>query len=258
MQRYVSGRKLSAGEASFVLNGGSEAIKYHPAGEAEQTCAPLESGDNFTTRTSIHLEMNFAVVESRCLLRDCFSMFLSRLYDADISGFETVEEMLDSDVCKHLDLVVMGASTNSRQIMLGQLSKLCRECGSSPVIVMQDTCDYGMVSDILRVGARGVVPTTLPSDVATEAISLVMAGGSFIPAESLMQASDPKSGSRLGTLGLTPREEQVLALLRAGKQNKQIAYSLGLSEGTVKVHLHNLMKKLGTSNRTQTILAVEA
>lgn len=256
MQRYVRGRKLSFGgsagfwESSLDKSNGKQIFEIVPGPAVPPPQARYKNVDLETFSAS------FAIVESRPLLRDCISMYLSTLYDATIDGFDTVEEMLSSNQIDRHDLVVMGWNGSSRHLMLGQLSKLCRECGHCPVIVMQDTCDYSMVSDVLRVGARGVIPTNLSSDVASEAIGLVMAGGSYIPAEGLMQMQPQTLGKAAGLCNLTAREEQVLALLKAGKQNKQIAYSLGLSEGTVKVHLHNLMKKLGTSNRTQTILAV--
>lgn len=55
-------------------------------------------------------------------------------------------------------------------------------------------------------------------------------------------------------LGLTSREWDVLRILREGRQNKIIAFELGISESTVKVHLRNIMKKLHASNRTQVAL----
>jgi DNA-binding NarL/FixJ family response regulator len=53
---------------------------------------------------------------------------------------------------------------------------------------------------------------------------------------------------------LTAREWEVLKILREGRQNKLIAFELGISENTVKVHLRNIMKKLHVSNRTQVVL----
>lgn len=55
-------------------------------------------------------------------------------------------------------------------------------------------------------------------------------------------------------VSLTARQEDVLGLLRGGRSNKEIALGLGLSEATVKVHVRQLMKKLGVSNRTQVAL----
>ena len=48
---------------------------------------------------------------------------------------------------------------------------------------------------------------------------------------------------------LTPRERQVAFLVTRGLSNKDVARELGLSEGTVKIHLHNVFQKLGAKNR---------
>jgi DNA-binding NarL/FixJ family response regulator len=61
------------------------------------------------------------------------------------------------------------------------------------------------------------------------------------------------SRSDLNDSGLTSRERDILPLLAEGLQNKQIARELGLSEQTVRNHLSGLYRKLGTSNRTETI-----
>ena len=52
----------------------------------------------------------------------------------------------------------------------------------------------------------------------------------------------------------SPRQLQVLKGLRQGKQNKIIAYELGMCESTVKVHIRHIMKKLNARNRTQVVL----
>jgi DNA-binding NarL/FixJ family response regulator len=257
MELYRRGRKLNGGETGvYELQGFAER-----EAEARDAVLVVDVGKfppltkSFNDDNTIVNPRRIAVIESRSLLRDCFSMFFSTLYDSTIEAFENVDEMLRSHEPDQHKLIVMGWNGNSRQLMLGQLSKLCRECGHSPVIVMQDDCDYALVCEALRAGARGVVTTALSADVATEAIGMVMAGGSFIPAESMMQPSNQSRPQVNPKTRLTAREGQVLELLKAGKQNKQIAFSLSLSEGTVKVHLHNMMKKLGTTNRTQTIVA---
>ena len=53
---------------------------------------------------------------------------------------------------------------------------------------------------------------------------------------------------------LTPRQLDVAGELMRGGSNKQIAYALGIGEATVKVHLRNIMKKLGATNRVQVVL----
>ncbi len=50
---------------------------------------------------------------------------------------------------------------------------------------------------------------------------------------------------------LTVRERQIVAIIRLGKLNKEIAYELGLTEGTVKEYLHRIFRKIGVNNRTE-------
>lgn len=194
-----------------------------------------------------------AVVESRSLLRDCISHLLSKYRGVSVKRYMTIEELLIDGSNRDLDLVILGAANKSRQAALDEISRLREIDHAYRLIILTDSCDPGFVSDALRLGAQGIVTTSSTADVAVEAFRLVMAGGTFIPAEGLVAATRAVlvNGKTHGQL--TVREEQIIALLRCGKPNKQIASELGLSEGTVKVHLHNIMKKCGVANRTQII-----
>ena len=101
--------------------------------------------------------------------------------------------------------------------------------------------------------------------VTVAALRYARAGGSFAPPSLWRGAHQPQQLApqpltlRAETMELashqetsfTPREIEVLHRLRQGLQNKIIAFELGISESTVKVHLRNVMKKLHASNRTQ-------
>ena len=98
------------------------------------------------------------------------------------------------------------------------------------------------------------------------ALNLVFSGGIYVPpgaitlsAETGMRRrpSEPAI-DRASNYGLTQRQREVLDCLRAGKSNKQIAYELGLSEGTVKIHVTAIFKSLGVKNRTQAVIAAAA
>lgn len=106
---------------------------------------------------------------------------------------------------------------------------------------------------------RGVLPMNLRLDIWLSIVRLMLRGGEYFPA-SLLQShvrktdADPsllQSGNAMRITDLSPREMQVLELVSRGLQNKQIAAEVQLSENTVKIHLHNIIRKLGTHNRTE-------
>lgn len=94
----------------------------------------------------------------------------------------------------------------------------------------------------MELGAKGCLLKDVPVEELVEAIRLVAAGGSL--------AYRPLSQL---PLELTERELTVLRELREGKQNKEIAASLGLSAGTVRNYISTLFEKLGVRDRAQAI-----
>ncbi len=69
--------------------------------------------------------------------------------------------------------------------------------------------------------------------------------------QSMEQHPDANKGRMQLPKGITPRETEVLKLLAQGRTNPQIAEDLAISRGTVKIHVQNIIAKLGVSDRTQ-------
>ena len=153
-----------------------------------------------------------------------------------------------------------------------------------PVVVVSAS---ERASDVIRaidLGAMGFVPKRSSNAQLTDALKMVMSGGLYVPpmllglqgsafAEEpdtepsvmhtrgtpLGSAARPESHQRLPSLdsiGLTPRQTEVLALLLKGLPNKLIARELKLSVETVKDHVAAVLRALGVSTRTQAVLAV--
>lgn len=61
----------------------------------------------------------------------------------------------------------------------------------------------------------------------------------------------PMPGDDLARIGLTPREHEVLGRIIAGRSNKEIGVDLGICEKTAEVHVSNVMRKLGVTNRVE-------
>ena len=118
--------------------------------------------------------------------------------------------------------------------------------------------EVGTIRDILGAGVQGFIPTrTTGVPVVLAVIRFVYAGGTFAPLDPLLAARADQGTSpsvdtpRLGAL--TPRQRDVLSYLRQGKANKTIAYEIGVSESTVKVHIRNIMRRMKATNRTEAV-----
>lgn len=118
----------------------------------------------------------------------------------------------------------------------------------------------------LQAGARGYLIKNIDADYLVRAIERAAAGESVL-AESmaaklvaqLQKRREPKPAAPPSELDkLTPREREILACLARGESNKLIARVLDLAESTVKIHVQNILKKLGLTSRVQAaVFAVE-
>ena len=107
-------------------------------------------------------------------------------------------------------------------------------------------------------GAMAYLPNTAPRSVTRAALQIVLAGGRYFPPDLLVapQSNDWESHASVWS-ALTPRQAEVLTLMAAGRSNKGIARELGMSAGTVKVHVTAILKALDVRNRTEAVVAVQ-
>lgn len=139
------------------------------------------------------------------------------------------------------------------------LKALCEAYHDTTVVVMSVKDRASDVRNAIQLGASGYIPKSASADVMISALRLILAGGVYLPPTLLdAPASVPRPQRGDDSEILTPRQKEVLALLAEGKSNKAIASELGLSPGTVKVHMTRIFKSLGVSNRTEAVIASSA
>ncbi|HVZ64541.1 MAG TPA: response regulator transcription factor [Lacunisphaera sp.] len=129
------------------------------------------------------------------------------------------------------------------------IRRLREEFGEVRILVFSNYASGEDVFQALKAGASGFVVKEMSLERLLEAIRKVNDGGQYVPPEIATRMQ----GRVLSQL--SPREMQVLALVARGLSNKEIAAELGLVEGTVKIHVTNILSKLRVSDRTQAILA---
>lgn len=179
-------------------------------------------------------------------------------------GFEELIQLRTADLKAEteaqLHLVILyirsaGVKDNWVQDQLQQIRDWSSEL---PVVMISDRDHADDVINALNCGVRGYIPTSVAAEVAIAALTLIEAGGTYVPADALRQEvvespSNPEDEEHSyvpSELNLTSRELAVIDLLREGNANKLIALKLNMRESTVKVHVRNILKKLRVSNRT--------
>jgi DNA-binding NarL/FixJ family response regulator len=152
----------------------------------------------------------------------------------------------------------------------GGLRRLRQRHPDAKVVLVGSRASRAEVDRYLAEGGAGVILRSDPPRLIRSALQLVLDGGVFLPS-SVVAERRPDYGPRgeaaegerpaaaglaeaRGKSALTRRQLTVLTLMGRGWSNKRIARELGVSEGTVKVHVNAILRALNVSNRTQAAL----
>ncbi|MGI9487506.1 MAG: LuxR C-terminal-related transcriptional regulator [Geminicoccaceae bacterium] len=201
------------------------------------------------------------LIESRPLVQWC----LSRWLEEDFDVFRVVTLSSSTDTAPRMnnkqsvDLVVwsIGSLALSQSNAFGDLERIKLMFPNVPIVLLADREEVADIAEGIRHGARGYIPTSLDKKEIAEILRFVILGGTFVPASIIPDApstavnDQPLPDPASPFVDLTPRELEVVDLLRQAKSNKVIAYELDLSESTVKVIVHRIMNKLNAANRTE-------
>jgi len=147
----------------------------------------------------------------------------------------------------HPDVVVLDLRM-PKQNGVETIQLLREEFDAVRVLVFSNYASGDEVFQAFKAGAVGFVVKDMPLERLLEAIRHVHDGEQYLPPEISTRMS------RRVVSHLSARELEVLSLVAKGLSNKEIAAALHLVEGTVKVHLTNILAKLEVSDRTQAIL----
>ncbi len=204
--------------------------------------------------------LKLLVIDDHAMVREGLQQILRKL-GTDIVQYEARDAesaLLLLETEKEFDLVlldIMLPGTNG----LALLGILRKRFPVLPVVVLSALEDLDTVNRAMRLGAAGYVTKSGSGDILLEALRRVLEGEIYVPAHLLDKLSVSLSGSLGGRrsladhYGLTEGQRRVTELLREGKSNREIGELLGLTEGTVKIHVSKILRKLGVASRAEAI-----
>lgn len=251
-RKLQSDRKSAASNNTFDIRAFIHE-KRQERGTSLPFCFPGLEGPSIAGKLII-------LIDDKNLIRECIALCLqAACKETSVASFATTHECAQADIDEtRVSLVLYNVHhrrASDLEVEQG-LEKLADMFPCAPVIVVSEGEGADQVAEALERGARGYIPTSATVEIAIGAAHLIWAGGTFVPASSLIALTQPTAPLNLAAAlpsQFTPRQLAVLDLLREGKANREIARELQMSESTVKAHLYNIMQKLKAHNRTEVV-----
>ena len=202
------------------------------------------------------------VVDDQAIVREGLVTVLSLLPDIEVLGeaangraaVELVDRARPDVVLMDLRMPVLGGLEATRLI-----SAAHPEVG---ILILTTFADEASVVDVLQAGARGYLTKDADRAEVAAAVRAVAHGhttlGSDIGGKLIAAASPAPARDLAARFKLTPREDDVLALIGDGLSNAEIAAALFVGVSTVKTHINAIFAKLGVRDRAQAIALVRS
>lgn len=219
--------------------------------------------------------MNVLLIDDHPLFREGMALLLQPLQPglATWEAGSCEEGLALLEAQGPADLVLIDMALPGMHGLEG-IARLRERWPALPLVALSSTDDRSTVLQAIEAGAMGFIPKSSTSAVMLAALKLVLARGIYLPptaflddrlgaapvaapAAAAVPAAAPASSpsTSLQTLGLTPRQGEVLYLILQGKPAKLIERELNLSASTVKAHTSSVLRALNVTTRTQAVVA---
>lgn len=199
------------------------------------------------------------VAEDDPLTLSGISMLLDKTNFEVVATVNTGTAALDALPKARPDMLILDNSMPERT-GLDVLRTLRHRGDNRSVILLTGGINDQATKEAMQLGVDGIViKSTAPRDLLT-CLETVVQGRRWLDQEVMqraMQLAMSPDAPRDPLKALSARERAVASLAQRGLRNKEIADELGLTEGTVKVHLHKVFEKLGLRGRTELILLAQ-
>lgn len=203
--------------------------------------------------------MKILIADDHALFRDGLAMRLEEI-NPDIilhqaPTFSQALKILDKET--DINMVIVDLDMPDMKWEDG-IRELKSKSPNSSLVVISASEDIRNIRKILATGIKGYIPKRSDPKIMHNALKLILDGGTYIPPALIETSSENSSnGYKNSNKTLTNRQSQVLDLIAQGKSNKQIAYEMGVSEATVKLHINALLRSLKVNNRTQAVVTAQ-
>ena len=209
------------------------------------------------------MSLNILLVDDHTLFREGLEGLLSRRDINILAAVGSGQEGLRLAAELKPDVVLLDMRMPEMDGM-DVLRQLRKNGFTNPVAMLTTSSDERDLVESLRSGAQGYLLKDMEPDQLVLALRDIVAGKTVVAPDlapvlaRVVQGDSIVPDEESPFSKLTPRENEILALLAEGQSNKVIARNLGISDGTVKLHVKSILRKLGVHSRVEAaVMAVE-
>ena len=185
-------------------------------------------------------------------------------YEADIEVVRTcakIDEAVDAIRTIAPDVLVLDLKMQDGH-GLDVMRALKTEGRVCPTVILTAAMHDDELTEAMALGVAGIVLKESPPASLVDCVRDVHRGERRIDLETLTRAVErrrprPQTSGDRTRPPLTPRETEIVRLVAQGLRNKELAQRLSITEGTVKIHLHNIYDKLGVDGRLELVLTAQ-
>lgn len=210
--------------------------------------------------------MNVLLIDDHFCAREGVACLLKQIIpELQVFEAENFDDGLALAEQTPLNLVMLDVQLPDKDGLVG-LSEIKHAFPDLCVVMFSGLDDRELVFEALRLGAMGFIVKTVSRQAFVEALRDVLSGKVYLPASAVgphaasrlppVGGNDMRTVTSSASLGLTPREFEVLSWLVQGKCNKAIAKELGIEEQTVRNHLRPIFQKFGVARRAELLVRV--
>ena len=194
------------------------------------------------------------LVEEKPICRAAIGQILREQHLLDrVDTKNELHNVAEMASCGDYQLVLIDLFTINHNFEL--LKSVTSRFGGAGMLVIDDRDNPLFSRAAEAIGLSGYVAKISEMETVFEAISTVLAGGKWYSHYARPEGNS-KGRAKSGDLAirLTTRQSEILAQLSLGRTNQEIAWVLGIAPGTVKAHVHTVLKLVGARNRTEAAL----
>lgn len=203
--------------------------------------------------------MKILIADDHALFRDGLALRLEQIAPSAVilqaSNYAQIFKIIKTDA--DISIIILDIEMQDMPWM-DALQEMHKTLPKAAIVVVSASEDGRTIRSVMSTGVKGYIPKRSDVKVFDNALKLILDGGTYVPPVLI---SNPPinnlSTKSTGLKTLTNRQSQVLDLIAQGKSNKQIAYDMGVSESTVKLHINALLRSLHVSNRTQAVVTAQ-